>query len=126
MKDFRKLKVWEKSHRLTLEIYKVSAQLPSSERYGLADQIRRASASIPANIAEGCGRSTDGDQSRLFQIAMGSASELDYHLLVASDLGYLSAEEHEKLSNDLVEVKKMLSGLLTRLRSSGRTLRADR
>jgi four helix bundle protein len=119
MKDFRKLKVWEKSHRLTLQLYKFVGTLPSVERYGLADQIRRASTSIPANIAEGCGRSTDGDQARFFQIAMGSASELDYHLLLARDLGFLSAEEHGSLSNDLVEIKKMLSGLIGRLRPVG-------
>lgn len=117
MKDFRKLKVWEKSHRLTLEVYKVAARLPSSERYGLAEQMRRACTSVPANIAEGCGRSTDSDQARFLQIAMGSASELDYHLLLARDLGYLEADEHARLSGDLIQVKKMLSGLLTRLRS---------
>ena len=117
MKDFRKLKVWEKSHRLTLEVYKFAASLPIVERYGLADQIRRASMSIPANIAEGCGRSMDGDQARFFQIAMGSASELDYHLLLARALEFLSAEDHERLLNNLTEVKKMLSGLITRLRS---------
>ena len=120
MKDFRKLKVWEKSHRLTLELYKFAATLPKEERYGLADQVRRAATSIPANIAEGCGRSTDVDQARFFQIAMGSASELDYHLLLARDLGFLSVEEHEKFFNNVVEVKKMLSGLITKLRSQGR------
>jgi four helix bundle protein len=116
MKDFRKLKVWEKSHRLTLQVYKAAALLPASERYGLAEQMRRACTSVPANIAEGCGRSTDIDQARFFQIAMGSASELDYHLLLARDLGFLSAEEHGRLSSDLVEVKKMLSGMIRRLR----------
>lgn len=117
MKDFRKLKVWEKSHRLTLDIYKIAARMPASERFGLADQMRRACVSIPANIAEGCGRSTDGDRARFFQIAMGSASELDYHLLLARDLEFLSAEVYERASSDLVEVKKMLSGLIVRLRA---------
>jgi four helix bundle protein len=117
MMDFRKLKVWEKSHLLTLEVYKVAGLLPASERYGLAEQMRRACMSAPANIAEGCGRSSDSDQARFFQIAMGSASELDYHLLLGRDLGFLSTEEHGRLSSDLVEVKKMLSGMIRRLRS---------
>jgi len=79
LKDFRKLKVWEKSHDLTLAVYKATAAFPRKELYGLTSQIRRACASIPANIAEGCGRGGDPELARFLQIAMGSASELEYH-----------------------------------------------
>ena len=93
MKDFRELKVWEKAHQLTLSVYQVSHRFPKEELYGLTSQIRRASASIPANIAEGCGKCGDAELARYLQIAMGSSSELEYHLLLARDLGYLSADE---------------------------------
>jgi len=83
MKDFRELKVWEKAHQLTLEVYKATTIFPKDELYGLTSQIRRACASIPANIAEGCGRRGDAEFARFLGIAMGSASELDYHLLLA-------------------------------------------
>jgi four helix bundle protein len=77
MKDFRKLSVWGKAHSLVIEIYKITASLPKSETFGLTSQIRRATASIPANIAEGCGRDGQADLARFLQIALGSASELD-------------------------------------------------
>jgi four helix bundle protein len=80
MRDFKEYKVWEKSHYLALEVYRVTATFPKEELYGLTSQIRRASTSIPANIAEGCGRSGNTELARFLQIAMGSASELEYHL----------------------------------------------
>jgi four helix bundle protein len=83
MRNFREIKVWEKSHQLTLAIYKVTQAFPVEERYGLTGQMRRASASIPANIAEGCGRIGDAELRRFMQISMGSASELEYHLVLA-------------------------------------------
>jgi four helix bundle protein len=83
MQDFRKLKVWEKSHNLTLEIYKSTESFPGSEIYGLTSQTRRSCSSIPANISEGCGRKSAAEFARFLQIAMGSASELEYHLLLA-------------------------------------------
>ncbi len=89
MKDFRHLKVWQKSHELTLAVYKATSLFPPDELYGLRSQIRRSCASIPANIAEGCGRNADGDFARFLQIAMGSASELEYHLLLVRDLNLL-------------------------------------
>ena len=89
MKDFRDLEVWRHSHRLTLDVYRESKNFPMDERFGLTSQIRRCAASIPANIAEGCGRRGDGEFHRFLPIAMGSASELDYHLLLAKDLEYL-------------------------------------
>jgi four helix bundle protein len=90
LRNFRELKVWEKSHRLTLEVYQATTGFPREEMYGLTSQIRRASASIPANIAEGRGRSGVAELARFLHIATGSASELDYHLMLARDLGFLA------------------------------------
>jgi four helix bundle protein len=117
MQDFRKLKVWEKSHALALSIYRVTPGFPSSEMYGLTSQIRRCSISIPSNIAEGCGRSTNGDLLRFLDIAMGSAKELEYQLLLSHELGFVSAEQHEQLTADVAEVERMLSALISKLRS---------
>ena len=119
MKDFRQLKVWEKSHLLALAVYKATKEFPKEELYGLTSQIRRASMSIPTNIAEGCGRNTDADFARFLQIAMGSASETEYQLILARDLEILPKETYEKLHQDVEEVKRMLASLL-------KTLRADR
>ena len=115
MRDFRKLQVWGKSHQLTLAIYQITKTFPKEELYGLTSQIRRAAASIPANIAEGSGRSGDGEFGRFLQIAAGSASELDYHLLLAHDLGYLPELDYQKLSPVTQEIKRMLVGLLQNL-----------
>jgi four helix bundle protein len=95
MQDFRKLAVWQKSHELTLSLYELTGTFPREEMYGLTSQVRRASSSIPANIAEGCGRDGDAELSRFLQISMGSASELEYHLLLARDLKYLTAEDYQ-------------------------------
>jgi four helix bundle protein len=119
MKDFRQLKVWEKAHQLALAIYKATKEFPKEELYGLISQIRRSSMSIPTNIAEGCGRFTDADFARFLQIAMGSASETEYQLILAHDLGFLPNDPYEKLHTDVEEVKRMLASLL-------KTLRADR
>ena len=119
MKDFRQLKVWEKAHQLALAIYKETKNFPKEELYGLTSQIRRASMSIPTNIAEGCGMNTDKEFARFLQIAMGSASETEYQLILAHDLEFLSKETHEKLHTNVEEVKRMLASLL-------KTLRADR
>src|SRR5581483_4083666 len=119
MKDFRQLKVWEKAHQLALGIYKATNKFPKEELYGLTSQIRRASMSIPTNIAEGCGRNTDAEFARFLQIAMGSASETEYQLILANDLECLTKDQHEKLHGEVEEVKRMLASLL-------KTLRADR
>jgi four helix bundle protein len=115
LKDFRKQKVWEKSHGLTLAIYRATNNFPKDEMYGLTSQIRRASASIPANIAEGCGRRGDAEFGRFLYIAMGSACELEYHLLLGRDLGYLNDPDFERLSMELAEVKRMLTGFIKKL-----------
>jgi len=112
---FRELMVWQKAHRLTLELYKNTRTFPREEQYGLTSQVRRAAASICANIAEGCGRGTARDFARFIQMALGSASELEYHLVLAADLGFISPDVHLQLETSLVAVKRMLSGLVRRL-----------
>jgi len=119
MKDFRQLKVWEKAHQVALAIYKTTKEFPKEELYGLTSQIRRASMSIPTNISEGCGRNTDAEFARFLQIAIGSAGETEYQLLLSHDLGFLNKEQYDKLNIEVTEVKRMLASLL-------RTLRADR
>jgi len=91
MRDFRDVRVWQKGHQLTLQLYKDTQKFPKDELCGLTSQIRRASVSIQANIAEGRGRGADSELRQFLQIAMGSASELEYRLLLARDLGYLEA-----------------------------------
>jgi len=115
MKDFRDLTVWEKSHKLTLEIYSLTAKFPRHELYGLTSQVRRCSASIGANIAEGCGKRGNNEFQRYLQIASGSASELDYHLLLARDLGFLPDTDYHDLARRLTEVRKMLTSLLQKI-----------
>jgi four helix bundle protein len=115
MRDFRGLKVWERAHALTLQVYGASTAFPKAELFGLAAQVRRASSSIPSNLAEGCGRRSSKDMGRFVTMAMGSACELEYQLLLSRDLGYLTGVRYEALAADVVEVKKMLAGLLGRL-----------
>ena len=95
MKNFRDLVVWQKSHQLTLDAYRLTASFPADERFGLTSQTRRSTASIPANIAEGCGRRGNPEFHRFLQVAMGSASEAEYHFLLANDLKYLNVENYE-------------------------------
>jgi len=109
VQDYRKLKVWERSHQLTLAIYRVTSRFPKDELYGLTSQIRRACASIPANITEGCGRSGNAELTRFLHIVMGSASEVDYHLLLARDLNFVNSGTYEQLANELSEVRRMLN-----------------
>jgi four helix bundle protein len=115
MKDFRTLQVWRKAHDLTLSIYAVTRQFPREELYGLTSQMRRCSASIAANMAEGCGKDTDGEFGRFLQIASGSARELEYHLLLARDLGFMPAEKYGELQQNVGEVQRMLRSLLDRM-----------
>lgn len=117
MKDFRKLEVWKKSHLLTLELYRQTDKFPQNEQYGLTSQLRRAAASIPANIAEGCGRESDGDFRRFVEIAGGSACEVEYHLQLGNDLGFLDLEDYKQLDSQINEIKKMLGALGRRLRN---------
>ncbi len=117
MKDFRQLRVWENSHTLTLEIYKVSKGFPKEELYGLTSQMRRSAASIPTNIAEGCGREGNREFARFLQIAMGSAFELDYQLLLAKDLQYINSDKYSLHYDKIDKVKRQLALLLRKVRN---------
>jgi len=112
MRDFRELQVWHKAHALTLDVYRVTKSFPRDELYSLTNQTRRAAVSIGANIAEGAGKNSRAELARFLQIALGSASELEYHLLLSRDLGYLVPEVCEQLSQQVIETKKMLSGFV--------------
>jgi four helix bundle protein len=115
MQDFRNLRVWQKAHKLTLETYAVSATIKHPQHFCLKDQLTRAAISVPANLAEGCGRTGDRELRRFVRLSLGSASELEYHLLLARDLGLIPGPTYGRLSAATVEVKRMLSGLATRL-----------
>jgi four helix bundle protein len=117
MKDFKKLKVWQKAHRLTLDVYQASATFPREELYGLTSQIRRSCLSIPSNIAEGCGRGSDTDFARFLQISMGSSSEVEYLLILSRDLQILTTDYYERLSQEVIQIKRMLTSLIKTLRS---------
>ena len=116
MKDYKQLMVWRKAHTLVLAIYKATSDFPKDELYGLTSQIRRSASSIPANLAEGCGRDGDAELVRFCVIAMGSASELEYHLLLAHDLNMLDDSTYDGLNNDLNEVRRMLNVFIQRLK----------
>ena len=116
MQDFKALKVWEKSHQLTLAIYKATAKFPRDELYGLTSQIRRACASIAANIAEGWGRVGRPELGRFLQVAMGSASEVEYHLLLAHDLGFLDDAAYKTFESRAMELKRMLASFIGKLK----------
>jgi four helix bundle protein len=116
VQDFRNLLVWQKSHELVLQVYRVSRDFPREELYGLTSQMRRAAVSLPSNIAEGCGRGSDPDFARFLIIAMGSACELEYQLLLSKDLGYVDSMMQESLDRKITEVKKMLSALIQRVK----------
>ena len=115
MEDFKDLKVWTKAHELTLAIYRCTRGFPREEVYGLTSQVRRASASIGANLAEGCGRRSDAEMKRFAQIARGSANELEYHLLLARDLQLLTTDEFKNLEAKVLEIQRMLASLVQRL-----------
>jgi len=117
LRDFKTLQVWEKSHHLTLAVYQTTVSFPKDEMYGLTSQMRRAVVSIPANIAEGCGRNGDAELARFLQISMGSASELEYYFLLARDLKLIDQAVCIQLERDLVEVKRMLNSFLQKLRT---------
>lgn len=117
MRDFEQLKVWERSHRLTLVVYEATAAFPKEEQYGLKSQIRRSCASVPANIAEGCGRGSNTDLARFLQMSLGSASELQYHLRLAYDLSYLNPHAYERLTEEVIEIKRMLTSFIENLRA---------
>jgi four helix bundle protein len=115
--DYKKLAVWQKAHQLTLGVYRITARFPKEEMYGLASQIKRAAASIPANIAEGSGRGRDAELVRFLRIATGSACELEYHILLAHELQFLDTTSYQQTNEQVTEVQRMLSGLIQSLSS---------
>lgn len=119
VKDFHELKVWQKAHELTLGVYQATGSFPREELYGLTTQMRRASSSIAANLAEGCGRNGDAELNRFCSIALGSASELQYFLLLARDLHLLAGGDYDRLAEKTTEVKRMLTGLVQKLKAVG-------
>lgn len=115
MRNYRDLQVWSKAHELTLQLNQLSRSFPREEVYGVTSQLRRAAASIGANLAEGCGRLISTELARFVKIAMGSTSELDYHLLLCRDLGIMNGDDFRNASARLTEVRKMLASFLRRV-----------
>ncbi len=119
MQDYKKLKVWEKAHAFTLAVYQITEHFPHHERYGLASQLQqRCSSSVPSNIVEGCGLNTNAELLRHLHIAMGSAKEAEYQLLLARDLGYIDAARHNALHELVDELERMLSALITKIKAA--------
>jgi four helix bundle protein len=118
MQDYRSLIGWQKAHQLVKDIYHLSAVFPSHEMYGLTSQVRRSSLSIPTNIAEGSARGSNADFARFVQIALGSAAETEYLLLLAFELGYYDSGKHQQLSAQIEEIKKVLNGFLKKLKTA--------
>jgi len=116
MSDYRGLKVWREAHELVLALYRITATFPNDERFGIIRQLRRSAASIPANLAEGMGKRGDKERARYTNIALGSAGEVDYHLLLSRDLGYLDEADYSRLSGRISSVRMLLQGLHRRLR----------
>lgn len=115
MKDYKNFLVWQKSHRLTLDIYQLVRDFPKEEMFGLISQMKRASSSIPMNIAEGCGRNSEKDFARFLVISFGSANELEYQIILSIDLKFISFEQGQKFLFQIEEVKKMLTGLISKI-----------
>jgi four helix bundle protein len=115
MKNFRELKVWEKAHRIVIDVYKLTTDFPNHEQYGLVSQLRRAAVSIPANIAEGCGRNSQKELRRFLEMALGSANEVEYLFYLSQELGYTESKVIDSMIDQIVEVKRMLTGLNKRL-----------
>jgi four helix bundle protein len=118
MEDFKDLRVWAKAHELTLTVYQKTQGFPKQEMYGLTSQMRRSVASVGANIAEGCGRRSDGEMRRFLQTARGSANELEYHLLLAKDLHLLQAAEFVELEAKVLEIQRMLVSFAATVKSA--------
>lgn len=117
MQDSKELKVWQRAHELTLGVYPATRSFPREETYALTSQTRRAASSIAANIAEACGRDGSTELGRFLKIAMGSASETEYHLILARDLEYVPRDAWEQLNATTIEVKRMPAALILKLRT---------
>lgn len=117
MKDYRELEVWKQSHALTLEVYQATKTFPKDELFGLTSQMRRAASSIPANIAEGCGRDGDAELKRFLNISLGSACELDYFILLSAELGYLPPEAAKAMASRCLSLRRQLGSFIKKLKS---------
>jgi four helix bundle protein len=115
-RDFRKIIAWQHAYALTLQIYQATADFPSSERYGITSQLRRAAASVPANIAEGSSRTSHADYLRFLEIALGSLRETECFLMLAHDLNFLKKEPFQELNARTDEAGRTLSGLISSMR----------
>ena len=115
MRDYKKYKVWELGHEVTLERYKLTRDFPKLEMYGMVSQMRRSSSSIPANIAEGCGRESDQEFKRFLTIERGSASELEYFTILAKDLGYIKEDTFKEINDKVDKVGRSLSNLINKI-----------
>ena len=118
MVDYREYNVWQKSHSLVIDVYAVTANFPKTEQFNLISQINRAAVSIPTNIVEGCGRETQKELIRFLYISSGSAHELEYLILLSTDLNFIKKETSEKLLSELLEIKKMLASLIKKINAS--------
>ena len=117
MKNYQKLQIWQRGPDLTISLFRATRLLPKEELCALTNQMRRAWVSIPANIAEGCGRDGDAELKRFLTIAMGSACELDYYLLLSRELGYLPETAARPLSAEVMEIRRMLGSFIRRLKA---------
>ncbi|MEM7332117.1 MAG: four helix bundle protein [Chloroflexota bacterium] len=118
MQNFKNLAVWNKAHGLTLDVYKLTKQYPSDERFQLVSQMRRSASSIPTNIAEGSGRSSDADFARFLHNSLGSSTELEYQLILSKDLNYIDVEDWKKLDTKIGEIRRMLIAFIKKLKAS--------
>jgi four helix bundle protein len=116
MQNYKELRVWEKAHLFTLKVYEISKAFPKDEIYGLTNQLRRAASSVPANIAEGCGRNSQNEFAHFLNTALGSANEAEYFLILSKDLTYLDEEKFLELSENINEIKGMLISLIGKVR----------
>ena len=117
MQNYKDLKVWEKSHQFTLLVYEVSKAFPKEEMYSLTNQLRRAASSVSANIAEGYGKNSQAEFAQYLNIALGSANESEYFLILTRDLNYLKPEDYEKLFILINEIKTMLISLIQKVKN---------
>jgi four helix bundle protein len=118
MQNYKELNVWVKAHQLTLNVYQVTSCFPKEELYSLTSQLRRSISAIPANIAEGCGKKSQKDLANFLNIALGSANEAEYFLLLSRDLNYLPGNEHNILYDNINEIKAMLISLISKVRNT--------
>ena len=126
MGDFKKLAVWQAAHSLACDVYRTTRDFPKAEAYGLTSQLRRSASSIPANLAEGCGRNRDSELARFVEISLGSASELEYHLLLSHDVGLMDERTYNSLSAQVKAIRSMLAGLRRVLKTARRNAPATR